>query len=87
MTTKLDPFAAPFADEELDGHVARSPYEPGHPASSTWWKIRASQINGCANCLNTHGQKPAGGETEQRIYLLSAWREAPSTATASAPLG
>jgi AhpD family alkylhydroperoxidase len=35
-------------------------------------KIRASQINGCANCINMHR-----GETEQRIYLLSAWREAP----------
>ena len=40
--------------------------------------IRASQINGCANCINMHTQKArANGETEQRIYLLSAWREAP----------
>jgi len=41
-------------------------------------KIRASQINGCANCLNMHATEARNrGETEQRIYLLSAWREAP----------
>ncbi len=41
-------------------------------------EIRASQINGCANCINMHAQDArAKGETEQRIYLLSAWREAP----------
>jgi AhpD family alkylhydroperoxidase len=41
-------------------------------------EIRASQINGCANCLNMHTTEArAKGETEQRIYLLSAWREAP----------
>ena len=41
-------------------------------------KIRASQINGCANCINMHtAEARAQGETEQRIYLLSAWQEAP----------
>jgi AhpD family alkylhydroperoxidase len=41
-------------------------------------EIRASQINGCANCLNMHtAAAREKGETEQRIYLLSAWREAP----------
>jgi AhpD family alkylhydroperoxidase len=41
-------------------------------------EIRASQINGCANCINMHTQAArAKGESEQRIYLLSAWREAP----------
>ena len=41
-------------------------------------EIRASQINGCANCINMHTKDArAKGETEQRIYLLSAWREAP----------
>lgn len=41
-------------------------------------KIRASQINGCAYCINMHTKDArAGGETEQRIYLLNAWREAP----------
>ncbi|MDQ0250473.1 AhpD family alkylhydroperoxidase [Sphingomonas kyeonggiensis] len=41
-------------------------------------KIRASQINGCANCLNMHtADARKAGETEQRLYLLSAWHEAP----------
>jgi AhpD family alkylhydroperoxidase len=41
-------------------------------------KIRASQINGCANCLNMHTYEARqAGETEQRIALLAAWHEAP----------
>src|SRR3546814_18617384 len=41
-------------------------------------KIRASQINGCANCLNLHtADARKAGETEQRIHLLAAWHEAP----------
>jgi AhpD family alkylhydroperoxidase len=41
-------------------------------------KIRASQINGCAYCLDMHTKDArAAGETEQRIYTLSAWRETP----------
>ena len=39
-------------------------------------KIRASQINGCANCLHMHtSDARKAGETEARIYLLDAWRE------------
>ena len=41
-------------------------------------KTRASQINGCAYCLDMHTKDArAAGETEQRLYVLSAWREAP----------
>jgi AhpD family alkylhydroperoxidase len=41
-------------------------------------RIRASQINGCAFCLDMHTKDArAQGETEQRIYALSAWRETP----------
>ena len=48
------------------------------PALMHLVEIRASQINGCANCINMHAQDArAKGETEQRVYLLSAWREAP----------
>ena len=48
------------------------------PALIRLVEIRSSQINGCANCINMHTQEArAQGETEQRIYLLSAWREAP----------
>lgn len=40
-------------------------------------KIRASQINGCAYCINVHTQDAIkNSETNQRIFLLSAWREA-----------
>jgi AhpD family alkylhydroperoxidase len=41
-------------------------------------KTRASQINGCAQCLDMHTQDArAEGESEQRLYTLSAWRETP----------
>jgi AhpD family alkylhydroperoxidase len=41
-------------------------------------RMRASQINGCAYCLDMHSKDArAKGETEQRLYGLSAWREAP----------
>ncbi|HEY9511963.1 MAG TPA: carboxymuconolactone decarboxylase family protein [Rhodanobacter sp.] len=41
-------------------------------------KMRASQINGCGYCLDMHSKDArAAGETEQRLYVLSAWREAP----------
>ena len=41
-------------------------------------KMRASQINGCAYCLDMHSKDArAEGETEQRLYGLDAWREAP----------
>jgi len=41
-------------------------------------RLRASQINGCAYCLDMHSKEArAGGETEQRLYGLDAWRETP----------
>jgi AhpD family alkylhydroperoxidase len=41
-------------------------------------KLRASQINGCAYCLDMHWKDArANGETEQRLYSLDAWRETP----------
>ena len=41
-------------------------------------KIRASQINGCAFCIDMHTKDARkGGETEQRIYGLNAWRDTP----------
>ncbi|HKT41979.1 MAG TPA: carboxymuconolactone decarboxylase family protein [Rhodanobacteraceae bacterium] len=41
-------------------------------------KMRASQLNGCAYCLDMHSKDArAAGETEQRLYLLDAWRESP----------
>ena len=41
-------------------------------------KLRASQINGCAHCIDMHTKElRAGGESEQRLYLLNAWEESP----------
>ena len=41
-------------------------------------KMRASQINGCAHCIDMHSKDArAHGETEQRLYALSAWEETP----------
>jgi AhpD family alkylhydroperoxidase len=41
-------------------------------------KLRASQINGCAYCIDMHSiDARAAGETEQRLYALDAWRETP----------
>jgi AhpD family alkylhydroperoxidase len=78
MTAKLDPFAA--APELMKKWLATSMAIASSldPALMALVEIRASQINGCANCINlhtTHAREK--GETEQRIYLLSAWREAP----------
>ncbi len=41
-------------------------------------KLRASQINGCAFCIDMHWKDArAAGESEERLYLLDAWRESP----------
>lgn len=78
MTAKLDPFAA-APDLMKEWH--RTSLAIGaslEPNLIELVKIRVSQINGCANCLNMHAMHAREiGETEQRIYLLSAWREAP----------
>lgn len=48
------------------------------PALRELIKLRASQINGCAYCIDMHTKDArAAGETEQRLYALSAWHEAP----------
>ncbi|WP_395016605.1 carboxymuconolactone decarboxylase family protein [Dongia sp.] len=78
MTPKLNPFAA--APESMKKWQAASIAIAGSldPALVHLVEIRASQINGCANCLNMHTVfAREKGETEQRINLLPAWREAP----------
>lgn len=78
MTARLNPLtAAPALMKEWhSASVAiASSLDPG---LSELVKIRASQINGCANCLNMHTVfARESGETEQRLFLLPAWREAP----------
>jgi AhpD family alkylhydroperoxidase len=79
MTSRLDPFAvtpdlakAWFAfSTKVEGSGLEKPLVE-------LVKIRASLINGCANCLNMHTYEARqAGETEQRIALLGAWHEAP----------
>lgn len=78
MTAKLDFLtAAPSLMKEWQ-RAAFAISSSLEPSLSELVKIRASQINGCANCLNMHTVfARENGETEQRIYLVSAWREAP----------
>jgi AhpD family alkylhydroperoxidase len=48
------------------------------PALRELVKVRASQINGCAYCIDMHTKDArASGETEQRLYALNAWQETP----------
>lgn len=60
---------------DLTNTIAASPLEK---SLLELVKLRASQINGCAYCLHMHAKDArAHGETEERIVLLDAWREAP----------
>lgn len=78
MTATLDPFAAAPALMKKWMAFSTESAASLEPSLIELVKIRASQINACANCLNMHAAEArAKGETENRIYLLSAWREAP----------
>src|SRR5260370_6389608 len=72
--SKVSP-AAYKAMAGLEGFVRASGLDP---ALLHLVRMRVSQINGCAYCLDMHSKDlRASGETEQRLYLLEAWREAP----------
>ena len=59
----------------LENYVAKTRLEP---SLLELVRFRTSQINGCAYCLDMHSKDArAKGETEQRLYALSAWRETP----------
>ena len=78
MTAKLDPLAAAPALMKTWLSTSLAVAASLEPTLVELVKIRASQLNGCANCINMHtAEARAKGETEPRIYLLSAWREAP----------
>ncbi|HET6567519.1 MAG TPA: carboxymuconolactone decarboxylase family protein [Rhodothermales bacterium] len=63
------------AIRRLEAYVQRSGLEE---SLLNLVRMRASQINGCAYCLDMHSKDArAAGETEQRLYTLSAWRETP----------
>ena len=60
---------------QMEGVVRRSGIDP---KLLEMIKIRASQLNGCAYCIDMHTKDARfKGETEQRIYALDAWRETP----------
>jgi AhpD family alkylhydroperoxidase len=70
-----------FAHEALHSLLAIERYLAGSgidPKLLHLIKLRASQINGCAFCIDMHSKDArAAGETEQRLYELNAWRETP----------
>jgi AhpD family alkylhydroperoxidase len=78
MQSRIDWFqASPGATQallKLQGFVNRSGLED---TLLELVKMRASQLNGCAYCIDMHTKDArAAGETEQRLYLLDAWHEA-----------
>jgi AhpD family alkylhydroperoxidase len=80
MTPRLNPFAA--APELMQSWLGfgNGVAERGGLEASLMElvKIRASQINACAYCLHMHTTEARKqGETEERMYLLDAWRESP----------
>ena len=57
----------------LESYLAKAPIST---TTRELIKIRASQMNGCAYCINMHtGEAIKNGETNQRIFLLNAWKE------------
>lgn len=79
MEPRLNPFEA--CPDAMKAMMALETYVSGSgldPVLMHLVKIRASQINGCAYCVHMHTRDARrAGETEERIYLLSAWRDSP----------
>jgi len=78
MKARLNPFNAAPASMRTWMQFGREIQAEVDPRLAELVKIRASQINGCAFCLHMHALEARKlGETEERIYLLDAWRESP----------
>ena len=79
MTPRID--YRQFGQEALQAMLALEKYLSGCGFDHKFMhllKLRASQINGCAYCIDMHAiDARAAGETEQRLYALDAWRETP----------
>ena len=79
MTPRID--YRQFGQEALQAMLALEKYLSGCGFDHKFMhllKLRASQINGCAYCIDMHSiDARAAGETEQRLYALDAWRETP----------
>ncbi|MER5441392.1 carboxymuconolactone decarboxylase family protein [Streptomyces sp. NPDC002790] len=80
MEARLNPFTSPLAGKVIKhinsaGKVVADSSLPA--ATQELVKIRASQINGCGFCTDMHTKDAAhAGETQQRLNLIAAWREA-----------
>ena len=79
MTPRLNPFAAAPAPMQKWLDFSKGILQTGLEESlMELVEIRASQINGCAVCLHIHtAAARKRGESEERLYLLDAWRESP----------
>jgi AhpD family alkylhydroperoxidase len=90
MTDTTDEFAPRQDWEELAPMVSKAVSHLDHASTRQLdaagieaplrdlMRLRASQLNGCAYCVDMHAKDArAGGETEQRIYALPVWRETP----------
>ncbi|MCB5424931.1 carboxymuconolactone decarboxylase family protein [Altererythrobacter sp. CC-YST694] len=79
MSSRPQPFAAaPKAMEDFFRFSTRVAESGLEHSLLELVKIRASQINGCANCLNMHtSDARKAGETDQRLHLIAAWQDAP----------
>jgi AhpD family alkylhydroperoxidase len=79
MQPRLNPFAAaPALMKQFLDYSTQVGAAGIEPDLLELVKIRASQLNGCANCLNMHSSDARkAGESEQRLHLLAAWQEAP----------
>ena len=78
MTARINPYTASPAMLKAWMAISATANDALEPSLTELVKIRASQINQCANCINMHTiDARAMGESEQRIALTAAWREAP----------
>lgn len=78
MTTRPNPFGAHYNLISPIIEFGNAAQDGIDPTLSELIKIRASQINGCAACLFMHVRDARkNGETEERIFMLDAWRESP----------
>jgi AhpD family alkylhydroperoxidase len=79
MKARLNPYkASPEAMKALAALDASVQALGLEPSLADLVRVRASQINGCAYCIEMHTREArARGEREERLYLLSAWRDSP----------
>jgi AhpD family alkylhydroperoxidase len=78
MTAKLNPYTAAPELMQRWSELSTLVNDSLEHSLVELVKIRSSILNGCANCINMHSADArAHGESEQRIYLVAAWEEAP----------